>query len=126
MEQTLELKQITLKIHSFIDIITNSSTEIYVQASDSTIKSIKSLVNSLLAIGGSSLKCDDIFIMKLVSDRDEYEDEEDEDEDSGYDEDYSDISVSVNPIIEGNDAKIASKILSDLTGLFHIDANNDY
>ena len=126
MEQTLELSEIRIHIHSFIDIITNSSTEIYVQASEHTIKNIKSLVDSILSIGGSPLKCDDIFIMKLVSDREEDEDE-DEDEDNGYDdEDYSDVSVSVNPIIEGDNARLASKILSDLTGLFNIDANNNY
>ena len=125
MEQTLELTEIRIHIHSFIDIITNSSTEIYVQASEHTIKNIKSLVDSILSIGGSPLKCDDIFIMKLVSDREE--DEDDEDEDNDYrDDDYSDVSVSVNPIIEGDNARIASKILSDLTGLFNIDANNDY
>ena len=38
------MKKITLNIHSFIDIITNSSTEIYVQASEHTIKNIKNMV----------------------------------------------------------------------------------
>ena len=109
-------QKINLKIHSFIDIITNSSTEIYIQATGHTILNIKSLVNSILSIGGSTLKCDDIFTIEL-SDEDERR--------GGYDDEFTDVSVRVNPIIEGADAKIASDILSDLTGLFGIDAQYD-
>lgn len=125
----MELKEIKIHVHSFIDIITNSSTEIYVQASEHTISNIKSLVNSILSIGGSTLKCDDLFIMKLVSDSDDDydDDDEDDDEDDEYDDEYySNVSVSVNPIIEGENVKIASGILSNLTGLFNIDATNNY
>lgn len=121
-----QLTKITLKVHSFIDIITNSSTEIYIQASESTITSIKSLVNSLLSIGGSTLKCDDIFVMRLVSDREDDGDDDGEEEENDYDEDYTNVAVSVNPIIEGDAAKTASKILSNLTDLFNIDSSNDY
>ena len=109
------MKKINLKIHSFIDIITNSSTEIYIQATSQTISNIKSLVNSILSIGGSTLKCDDIFTIKL----------EDEERTGGYDDEFTDVGVEVNPLIEGADAKIASAILSDLTGLFGIDAQYD-
>lgn len=64
---TINMRKITLKVHSFIDIITNSSTEIYVQASEHTIKNIKNMVNSILALGGSTLKSDDLFTMTLVN-----------------------------------------------------------
>lgn len=57
---------ITIKIHSFIDVITNSSTEIYVQASESTIKSVKELVNGLLKMGGSTKTADDLFTFELI------------------------------------------------------------
>ena len=37
-----------IKIHSFVDVITNSSTEIYIQATERTIEQIKVLINSIL------------------------------------------------------------------------------
>jgi len=57
---------VIIKIHSFIDVITNSSTEIYVRASQSSIDSVKKLVNSLLAFAGNKQTADDLFEFKLV------------------------------------------------------------
>ena len=111
------MTEITLKIHSFIDIITNSSTEIYIQASNNTIKSIKTLVDSILSIGDSKLKCDEIFTFKLKSTKEE-------DDDDDYYE--YDVNVIANPLLETEDAKTAAKILSNLTGLFSIEASNNY
>jgi hypothetical protein len=43
------MNSIIIPIHSFVDLITNSSSEIFVAANQSTIKSIKKLVNSIIA-----------------------------------------------------------------------------
>ena len=112
------MEQITLKVHSFIDIITNSSTEIYIQASEKTIQSIKTLVNSILAIGESKLTCDEIFTMELKSNKEEDDEYED------Y-ERYYDVSVIVKTDLPSVDAKTAAKILGNLTGLFSIEASYD-
>jgi hypothetical protein len=60
------MKSITIKIHSFIDTITNSSTSIYVEATQNTIDTIKDLVTTLLKIGGSNKNADDLFDFELI------------------------------------------------------------
>lgn len=40
---------ITIPIHSFVDLITNSSSEIFVCASKSTVTAIKKLVNNIIS-----------------------------------------------------------------------------
>jgi len=63
--------QLKIEIHSFVDVITNSSSEIYVQASDRTIKQVKKMVESLLKLGGSNIKATDIFTFELVDEKEE-------------------------------------------------------
>jgi hypothetical protein len=61
-----------VSVHSVIDLITNSSTEMFIDYSGS-IDHIKELVNEILVMQGSSLTCDDIFHLKIVS---QYADED--------------------------------------------------
>ena len=49
-----------------VDIITNSSSEIFVFANKKSIETIKKLIDNLLKIGGSALKCDNLFEIDLV------------------------------------------------------------
>ena len=53
--------QLIIPVHSFVDTITNSSTEIYVSATEKTIETLKKIVNDTLAIAGSTLSCKDLF-----------------------------------------------------------------
>lgn len=53
---------IKIPIHSFIDLITNSSSETFTSSDEKTLESIKSLVNRLLIAGGSTKTFDDLFI----------------------------------------------------------------
>jgi len=53
--------QITIKIHSIVDLITNSSTEIFTSVRQSAITEIKHLVNSLLHYAKSEETADDLF-----------------------------------------------------------------
>lgn len=55
-----------INVHSFIDVITNSSTEIYVQAGENTINTIKELVNILLKETESTKTADDLFTFELI------------------------------------------------------------
>lgn len=54
-----------INIQSISDIITNSSTEVYTVYTKNDIKTIKSIVNALLAINGDST-FDDLFNIKLL------------------------------------------------------------
>ena len=104
------MRKITINVHSFIDIITNSSTEIYVQATEQTVKNLIALIDSVLAIGGSKLKCDDVFLITLNS--------EDEDEDDDYYDEGTRVFLEAKPLIDTEHAKIASTILCKLQDLF--------
>lgn len=57
--------KVDIKIQSITDVITNSSTEVYTIYTTSDIKTIKSIVNALLAINGDST-FDDLFDIKLL------------------------------------------------------------
>lgn len=57
------MNSISLKIHSVIDLITNSSTEIYTNSG--SIESIKEFINELLAEAGSLKTADDLYTFKI-------------------------------------------------------------
>lgn len=59
------MKELRIKIHSVVDVITNSSTTIYTMAGAGTIKTIKLMVDSILTIAGSDLKAEDMFDFEL-------------------------------------------------------------
>jgi len=55
-----------VSIHSFIDVITNSSTEIYVRPQKNAIGAMKDLVDKLLKASGSDKSADELFEFKLI------------------------------------------------------------
>lgn len=61
-----KLIKFVIPVHSFVDLITNSSSEIFVSAGDSTVASAKEIVNKILAAGGSLATCDDLFNISLL------------------------------------------------------------
>lgn len=107
------MNAITIRVHSFVDIITNSSSEIFVEANQNTIDNVKSLVNSLLALAGSKSTCDDLFELELVK---KYEDEE-------WEPDYPEVDLKVTPKVSDKEAEVAAKILSGLTEIFNIESS---
>ncbi len=54
-----------IKIQSISDVITNSSTEVFVVYDSTNINSIKRIVDSILAID-SSYTFDDLFTIKMI------------------------------------------------------------
>jgi hypothetical protein len=55
------MKAIKINVHSFIDVITNSSTEIFISTHDKTITLAKELINGLLKVAKSEKTADDLF-----------------------------------------------------------------
>lgn len=53
-----------VKIQSVSDIITNSSTEVFMIYDEAAFKSIKELVNAILALGNNDKTFDDLFEIK--------------------------------------------------------------
>jgi hypothetical protein len=103
-------EKIVIKIHSFASLITNSSTSIFVAADESTIDSVKEILNNILKIGDSKLTADDLFEFSL------------EKEDCYHDY-YERVSLVVKVKDENSvEGKTVAKLLSNLTGLFSIEA----
>jgi hypothetical protein len=100
-----------IRIHSFVDLITNSSTELFISASQHTLDGVKSIINAVLKMGESRLTADDLFTFELAKDEDSYGD---------YGDKMTLTVKSNNP--ESPEGKAAAKVLSNLTGLFTIDA----
>ena len=101
-------------MHSFVDLITNSSTEIYIEATDKTIESVKQLVNNILSLGGSSQTCDDLFTIELNP-----EDVEQEFNECGY----KDVALIVKCRDTNSElGQQTAKVLADLTNMFHLGA----
>jgi hypothetical protein len=75
------LESIKIKLHSFTDLITNSSTVIYTY-SDGCIKPLENMINEILTTFNIEEKCNDMFHITVLCDKFSYlESDEDEDED---------------------------------------------
>ena len=59
-----------LDIHSVLDVITNSSTSVYVGCHSNTIKFATEMINDLLKAAGSEKSADDVFEFKINVDYD--------------------------------------------------------
>lgn len=113
------MESIILRVHSVIDVITNSSSEIYVEATANTVKNVKELVDNLFKLTGSTIKCDDVFDIALKN----LNGEEDDDDSDDYNE-YPQVDLVVTPKegVGSEEAKIAARILSSLTSIFSIES----
>ena len=132
-------KYYVINLASFVDLITNSSSEIFVSASKSTVTAIKDTINNILKLGGSVATCDDLFDIKLWVEDSQYYDNDKEE--------YVDVSGEYTPELErkmgdserppavtlmvkpkdkySKEAKAAADVLSSLTSLFYIEERYD-
>ena len=60
--------KVDIKIQSISDVVTNSSTEVFIRFSQSNKQDIKNIVDALLAIG-SSYRFDDLFTIEMCINR---------------------------------------------------------
>lgn len=127
-----------IPVHSFVDLVTNSSTEIFVSADENTLKALKALVNNILKAGGSEVTADMMFDFQIGVE-DPYSCPSkfylaDSDEGKKILEEHKDANeyrgpkhvVLVTPKIEDSPEVTAiARQLSDLMGLYEIDAWRD-
>ena len=123
----MDMDSLKISLHSFIDVITNSSTSIYVMADKESVKTVKELINQILKKWGSDKKCDDLFEVNLVHDECYYE-REDYDSDEEFKEavalwesndDYEnrhDIDIEIKCKWKGG-----KSILSSMRSLFEVE-----
>jgi hypothetical protein len=79
------MKIFKLKIHSGVDLITNSSTTIFTY-SNGSVEPLKNLINEMLKVFGKTETFDDIFHVELFCDEDYYLDHSGEEAPDNYDE----------------------------------------
>ena len=60
------MKSISIPIHSIVEVITNSSTEIYTMIKEKSAEYIKEFINKILSIAESNVTADDLFDIRLV------------------------------------------------------------
>lgn len=117
MTNTTNMTTLRIPLHSFVDLITNSSSEIFISATNSTIIAIKKLVDALLLAGGSRFTSDEVFEITLEDHP--YYDKEDQnyfERDVGHRKQVVVIKTKIN----SQAAKDAAGILSNLTESFFI------
>jgi len=57
--------QLRIPFHSFVDVITNSSTEMYVKVSEKCIDATKEIIEKVLEASGCGKKFDDLFTIRI-------------------------------------------------------------
>ena len=117
MTNPTNMTTLRIPLHSFVDLITNSSSEIFISATDSTVTAIRKLVDSLLLAGGSKFTVDEMFEITL-EDNPHYEKE---------DQDYYERNMGsrkqiivIKTKIDSPAASAAAGILANLTESFFI------
>ena len=60
------MNTLIIPVHSVVDLITNSSSEIFVAADSKTVSTIKKLVTNIISASGGTLTADDLFNFELV------------------------------------------------------------
>jgi hypothetical protein len=62
------MENLKVKIHSLIDVITNSSTEMYLVMGNDAIDGMYEIINEVLKIGGSDKRAEDLFTITINRD----------------------------------------------------------
>ena len=94
-----------INIQSITDIVTNSSTEVFIRIKETAINTVKELINNLLKISGSTLQADDLFTIEILYDH------------------RSDLTVT--PKQDTTECIEAAVILSSLKSLFNYEVHED-
>ena len=94
-----------INIQSITDIVTNSSTEVFIRVKETAINTVKELINNLLKISGSTLQADDLFTIEILYD------------------DSADLTVT--PKQDTTECIEAAVILSSLKSLFNYEVYED-
>lgn len=53
------------RLQSLNDVVTNSSMEVYQEATQYTVDAVKDIINVILKISGSDKSCDDLFTVSI-------------------------------------------------------------
>ena len=86
--------QVVIPVHSFMDVVTNSSSETFVTVDEKALKTIKEILNALLTAGGSKKTVEDLFTFELLNVKPwDFSDEDWNEEDIGPQPNYNKLIV---------------------------------
>ena len=105
-----------ISIHSFTDLITNSSTTIFTY-SDNSLEACREMIDEFFKALGVDKKCDDVFNLVVTMDSysyTEYMDDEEEDDEEDEDEDEDEGSEEEEEEEESVDEKSIAKTVKDV------------
>lgn len=71
------MNQILIKVHSFTDSLSNSSSESFISCSKQTVSTIREIIDNILSLSNSNKSTDDYFELDLVTEIDELYGEDD-------------------------------------------------
>ena len=111
------MHSITIPIHSFVDVITNSSSEVFVTANEKTVEVVKEIINVYLKDAGYAETADQLFDIELVYDG---YDENDKRVEKVGESEYSPSRIRVTPIASVDNPKLIelAKLMNKLNGAF--------
>jgi hypothetical protein len=114
------MHSITIPVHSFVDVITNSSSEVFVTCNGKTIEVVKSIIKLFLENANIASPVDDLFVVELVFDN---RDEDDEDyvctdpDGGGYEDGPTSLRVRLKDPNNPNFGELV-KLLNELNQCF--------
>lgn len=125
------MENIVLKIQSVSDIITNSSTEVFMVYDDTSFKNIKELVNAILSLNkDNTYTFDDLFTVEASFDKEgfismfpEYKDLSDSEllqQAYEYDDDNYDSYPFVNSYVVKAKSNVHDKVAEELSKIDQI------
>lgn len=127
---------IKISYHSFIDMITNSSTMVYVECHAKTKEFLFEFIDSLLKIAGSNKKAEDLFVVKIKrdcfynynTDTELYDVDIEFDRDGNRTDDYQDddnFEDHVLFLIPKDSTQEVINIMKSIKKIFNIEASYD-
>jgi len=112
------MKKLIIPLHSFVDVVTNSSTMIYVMPNEGSVSAMYDIIDEILKVSWSEKKAKDLFDVY-------YEPTLDEEEVVGWDtekEDYTDTDKELIAISKKK--KITEEEYCKLTSHFEDNGEN--
>ena len=129
------MKSLIIPFHSFVDLITNSSSQVFITADEKTISAVRDMIDNLMKVAGSTQRSVDLFDIDIVdsyygktraeNDAAVAAGEADESEIRylfGEEEYPAKTAIRVTPKINTPESAAAAKYLSKLTTMFSIEA----
>ena len=112
------MKSITIPVHSFVDVITNSSSEVFVTANKKTIEVVTEIINAYLKDACYAETADQLFDIELVHKG--FDSGSDNEIDVVGASDYAPSKIRITPISSVDNPKLIAlaKIMEKLNSAF--------